>query len=575
MTDKTIKTDVLVLGGGLAGCFAAIKAAEKGVSVVIFEKAHIDRSGNGTTGLHRIPLINPDYNFSYKEFAEKNVAWAGGIADEDVSYAFAEGTLDCVLDLEAWGLKCRKDDGQFLFKKALDIAPGNTVIWPTEYSAWHNLKPILARKVKSFDNVRVFNRTSAVSLLNKNGEVGNDIVGALGLRTRTGEFITCKAKAVILTSGGSYRLGRNKDSLYAPTRFVECGAPTNAGEGHVMAFRAGAELVNLEFAKYSNVWKDFSHWGGGPCFSVCTPVDGNGESIKPEIGKPKNFSIYEKVFNLGYASRGPLYYDASAVDGYPEEKGEMRDFLRALQNESTYPAYALWMKERGEDFRKDPVEFETHPAYLHNNQAGIYMNAKAESTLKGFYVAGDVIGGSWRQSSGGAFVFGAKAGMNAAEFVKKQKRLANINKDQVKKEKKRILDPLSISPDDGYSWIDLEDKARKIATEYGPPLTNDAKLKRGIQHLDRIKTRYLPLLWAKTPRDMMRVSEVKGIFRIVEMFLKGALFRKESRHPMVSIFYKTDHPERNDSKWLKHTSYTYQKSALKLRTKPVRRLKRA
>ena len=71
MTDKTIKTDVLVLGGGLAGCFAAIKAAEKGVSVVIFEKAHIDRSGNGTTGLHRIPLINPDYNFSYKEFAEK------------------------------------------------------------------------------------------------------------------------------------------------------------------------------------------------------------------------------------------------------------------------------------------------------------------------------------------------------------------------------------------------------------------------------------------------------------------------------------------------------------------------
>jgi len=574
MRDTTIKTDVLILGGGLAGCFAAIKAAEKGVNVAVFEKAYIDRSGNGTTGLHRIPLIHPDYNFSYDAFAEKNVAWAGGIADEDVSYAFAKDTLKRVLDLEAWGLNCRDEKGEFLFKKALDIAPGNTVIWPTRYSAWHNLKPILARKARSYKNVRVFNRTCAVSLLNRKGEIGNRIVGALGLRTRTGDFITCKAKAVVLTSGGSYRLGRNKDSLYAPTRFVECGAPTNAGEGHVMAFRAGAELVNLEFAKYSNVWKDFSHWGGGPCFSVCTPVDGNGASIKPEIGEPKNFSIFKKVYNCGYDSRGPLYYDASVVKGYPEETGEMKDFLIALQNESTYPAYASWMEERGEDFRKHPVEFETHPAYLHNNQGGIYMNAGAASTLKGLYVAGDVIGGSWRQSSSGAFVFGAKAGINAATYARRLAASPAIDKNQLRYEKNRIRKPLTLSPADGYSWIDLEDKARKIATEYGPPFTNDTKLKRGVQHIERIRKKYLPLLYAKTPREMMRVSEVKGIFRIVEMFLKGALFRKESRHPMVSIFYKTDHPEKNDSKWMKHTSYTYKNGGLHLKTRPVRKLKR-
>ena len=99
------------------------------------------------------------------------------------------------------------------------------------------------------------------------------------------------------------------------------------------------------------------------------------------------------------------------------------------------------------------------------------------------------------------------------------------------------------------------------------------KLKRGIEHLHRIKTRYLPLLYARTPRELMRVSEVKGIFRIVEMFLKGALFRKESRYPMVSIFYKTDHPEKNDRKWMKHTSYSYKKGVLKLKTRAVKRLK--
>jgi succinate dehydrogenase/fumarate reductase flavoprotein subunit len=572
MTDDFIKTDVLILGGGLAGCFAAIKAAENGVDVVVFEKAHIDRSGNGGTGLHRTPLISPEYNFSFEEFAKLNVEYAAGIADEDVSYAFAEDTMDRILDLESWGIKFRRDDGTFVLKQARDICPGNSCIWPANYSEMHNLKPILAKKVKSYENVRVINRTSAISLLNREGEVENDIVGAVGLNTRTGKFVLCQAKAVILTTGGSYRFGRHKDSLYAPSRFVECGAPTNAGEGQAMAYRAGAKLVNLEFAKYSNVWKDFSHWGGGPVFTACTPLRGDKKSIKPGPEEPKNFSIYKRIYNGGFNSEGPLYYDASKIEGYPEDKGEMHEFLVGLQNESTHLGYALWMKERGEDFQKNPVEFETHPAYLHNNQGGVYMNANSEATLKGLYVAGDVMGGGWRQSSGGAFVFGARAGLNASQYAKNCTESAGVNKNQVELEKKRILEPLTINPAKGHTWIELEDKARQIITEYGPPFTNDAKLKRGIQHLERIKTKYLPLLCASTPREMMRVSEVKGIFCTAEIYLKGALFRKESRFPMVSMLHKADYPERDDKNWMKHTAYMFKKGELELDTIPVRRL---
>ncbi|GAI32293.1 unnamed protein product, partial [marine sediment metagenome] len=228
-SDEHINADVLVLGGGLAGCFAAIKAAENGSKVVVFEKAEISRSGNGSTGLHRIPLVHPDYNYSYSEFAKLNVEAAAGICDEDVSYEFARDTLDRVLDLESYGIKVRKDDGSFMFKPAGDISPGNVVIWGPGSTVWHDLKPKLAEKVRKTRGITVLDRVAAIGLLTQGGEIGERVSGAIGLGTRTGQFVVCTAKAVVLAAGGSYRVARHKDSMYAPTRFIECGCPTNSG----------------------------------------------------------------------------------------------------------------------------------------------------------------------------------------------------------------------------------------------------------------------------------------------------------------------------------------------------------
>lgn len=567
------ETDVLVIGGGLAGCFAAIKAAEEGAKVTVFEKAHIERSGNGGTGLHRTPLVHPDYNFSFSEFAKLNTEEAQGIADEDVCYAFGKDTLDRINDLETYGIQVRDENKSFDLRRATDIAPGNICIWPPALNVWHDLKPKLARRVLSHRNVRVLNRTAGIGLLTMNGEVGARIIGAIGIETRTGRFLVCKAKAVVMTSGGSYRLGRHKNSSYSPTRFIECGAPTNAGEGQAAAMRAGADIVNMEFAKFSGVWKDFSHWGGGPAFVYAIPRGGLGQNLRPPKGVANNYSIYKRTYNFGYESEGPLFYDATEIEGYPEEKGEMARFLCALQNEAHHVGYSLWMKERGEDFKKGPVEFEWHPAYLHNNQAGIHMDADGKSTIDGLFCAGDVMGGGWRQSSGGAFVFGARAGRNAATYAKNTKH-SKINLAQVDQETKHIKDAVSVDPRDGYSWIELEDKVRQIASEYGPPFTNDSKLARGISHLERIKEKYLQKIYARDPREMVRVSEVHASFLNIECFLRAGLFRKETRIPgRASIFYKTDHPDKDDTNWLKHTLINYLDGELKISTKPVKRLK--
>jgi succinate dehydrogenase/fumarate reductase flavoprotein subunit len=182
------------------------------------------------------------------------------------------------------------------------------------------------------------------------------------------------------------------------------------------------------------------------------------------------------------------------------------------------------------------------------------------------------IGGGWRHAATGAFVFGARAGRNAAEYAKRVQD-KKINDEQVKREKAGILEALNTGPEDGYSWIELEDKAREIATDYGPPLSNDAKLERGLVHLERIETKYLPKIYARNPREMMRVSEVNSVFFIAKAFLKAALFRKESRTcDRLSIFYKTDYPHQDDKNWLKHTVIRNIRGELNLSTKDVKRL---
>ncbi len=565
-SNEYISADVLVIGAGVGGCFAAIKAAEKGARVVVFEKAHIMRSGGNNTGISRMPLIHPDYNFSFEEFARLTVETGGGIIDEDISCEFARDTLDRILDLESYGVKVRGSDGEFIFMQGPDLSPGKPAIWAPGYSVWHNLKPVLAGKVLSYPNVTVLNRTACIGLLTGDGKAGTRVIGAIGLGTRTGKFVICRAKAVVLISGDSERLGRHIDTMYAPTRFITASPPTNCGEGLAMAYRAGADIINIEFAYLATIWKDFSHAGIGVSAGLGRSIAGTGAELSPA-------DRYRRTHRGAFNTEGPLYADSSVIDGWPEEKGMMQRLLWVMENGPTSAGYLLYMKERGEDILKAPVEIEWRPPSMHNNQGGVRMDVNARSSLEGLYCGGDVMGGGWRQSAGGAFVFGARAGRNAAGYARKTLPV-DIDNGQVEAQKGRILRALDINPRDGYNWVELEDKARQIASDYGPPFTNDPRLERGLQRLERIKSLYLPRLYARNPREMMRVSEVEAVFTVVEAFLRASLFRKESRRSPCSLFYKTEYPERDDKNWLKHTLIRNVSGEMKLSKRSVNRLPR-
>ncbi|MBW1997444.1 MAG: FAD-dependent oxidoreductase, partial [Deltaproteobacteria bacterium] len=315
--DEHIYADVLVLGGGLGGCFAAIKAAEAGARVVVFEKAHILRSGSNATGSGRITLIHPDYNYTPEQFAKLNVETGGGIVDEDIPYEFARHCLHRVLELESYGIQLRGDDGSFFMMQGPDIAPGKIVFWPPGPRVWQDMKPKLARKVMEYENINVLNRTAAIGLLTRDGVVGGEVVGAVGIGTRTGQFVICEAKSVVLTSGNSHRLARHHDTCYAPSRFVTVSPPTNCGEGQAMAFRAGADLVNMEFAYVARIWKDFAHAGVGQTTGAGgKTITGTGAELGIE-------ERYRLTHQGGFNTQRPIYVDPRDVEGWPEEKGMM------------------------------------------------------------------------------------------------------------------------------------------------------------------------------------------------------------------------------------------------------------
>jgi succinate dehydrogenase/fumarate reductase flavoprotein subunit len=290
----------------------------------------------------------------------------------------------------------------------------------------------------------------------------------------------------------------------------------------------------------------------------------------------KDFTeFYRKTMHGGYNSVGPLYVDISKAEGYPDEtKDGYYNVLMMHQSESNMIGTYKWMEERGEDIKKRPVEIEWRPHMtLHNNQCGIHIDTNAATNVAGLYVCGDMAGGGWRNSSAGGFVYGAWAGSNAAQYAKKKSH-QKINEDQLAAERNRIVGPLSVDPRIGYSWMEVEDKARQIATEYGPPLTNDAKLELGLKHLERIRTRYLPMVYARDPREMIRAAETKSVFCVVESYLRAALFRKESRSNMATVLHKTEYPDRDDKNWMKHSVIRNVNGEMTLSTREPKRLKK-
>jgi len=241
-----IEADLLIIGGGSAGVMAAIRAKEldPNQKVVVFEKGDMKYSGCIARGMDALNIVAVPGISTPELYVESNSIACEGIMDEPVNYRMAERSWDMMKKLESWGIFFPKDDnGQY---DILQVHPkGKFCVTMKE----PELKTILAKKAVDL-GVKIINRTMAMRLI-KDGE---RVSGAIGMNVRTGEIIVCKAKTVILTSGGTARFGLpDNGHLYGVYDY-----PGNTGDGYCLAYRAGAELSGFEYTLVYYIVKDIN-----------------------------------------------------------------------------------------------------------------------------------------------------------------------------------------------------------------------------------------------------------------------------------------------------------------------------
>jgi succinate dehydrogenase/fumarate reductase flavoprotein subunit len=568
LTRKTLETDVLVIGGGLAGCFAAIRAREMGASVIVAEKADTRRSGCASTGVDHCWTYIPDIHgkdFTIEDLVKDHTDYAEGFVDQEIATYIASHSFERLLDLERFGIPIRDGEGNFSLIKKVHRFP--TFL----HFAGRDLKPKLTRQVRRA-GAKIVNRVMVTDLLTTGGRVA----GAVGLETRTGTLVVFRANAVVLSTGNIYRLYPSKSGVPFNIAFP----PHETGDGQGMAMRAGAELLNMEFTTFQTGPRNFQRCGRGT-FVPGKTVDAKGRPIDEEsaarseeravggIRKTMDRSVeyehvYERVLREG---RGPIYVDSRGLSD--EELAVIR---WALPNEGNASLMA-YMDERGIDIRKDRIEFEVYEPKGGSGKAGIAINARCETSLPGLYAAGDVIGGVTRAVAPGAFTLGWQAGERAASFAREpaSKALDGAAEELVQSRAELWNGILSRRGPRTARWQDAQAAMQSSMVYYAGRWRSGTMLSAGIDRLRRLRNDACRELAAASPHELYRCVEILSLMDSAEMIMTGARAREESRFgPEHS---RADYPETDES-WYCNTGLRLENGRLVTYKKPFHHIYR-
>jgi succinate dehydrogenase/fumarate reductase flavoprotein subunit len=526
-----LETDVLVIGGGTAGPMAAVTAKERNpkLRVLLLEKANVKRSGAicmGMDGLNNAILPGHATPEAYvKEITIAN----DGIVNQKAVMAYATRSFDMIRQLDSWGVHFQKDGtGDYDVKKVHHLG---TYVLPMPDG--HNVKKILYRRLRR-ERVDIENRYQATRLI-KDGR--GRITGAVALNTRTAEVIAIRARAVILATGAAGRLGLPASGYL----FGTYENPANCGDGHAMAFHAGAELTNLECYQINPLLKDYN---GPACAYVTGPLGGyTANAFGDRFIECDYWSgqMMLEFYRELQGSQGPVFLKLNHL------AEETVQTIETILHSNERPTRGRFHDGRSTDYRRDMVEMHiSEIGFCSGHSAsGVWIDEHACTTIPGLFAAGDLASVPHNYMLG-AFVYGQIAGEQAAAFVADSESPA-LDADAVAVEQKRVLAPLRRK--DGITPYQMEYKIRRLVNDYLQPPKVTRKMEIGLQRLQQIRDDVFQL-YAADPHHLLRAVETQNILDCAEMAARASLFRTESRWGLYH--YRVDYPERNDSSWLAH-----------------------
>ncbi|HDR8916866.1 TPA: fumarate reductase/succinate dehydrogenase flavoprotein subunit [Burkholderia multivorans] len=532
MNTHVLEYDIVVVGGGTAGPMAAIKAKERDPSlrVLLLEKANVKRSGAISMGMDGLNNAVIPGHATPEQYTREITIANDGIVDQEAVHAYATHSFATIEQLDRWGVKFEKDGtGDYAVKKVHHM--GSYVLPMPE---GHDIKKVLYRQLKRA-RIAITNRIVATRVLT---DAHGNASGVLGFDCRTAEFHVIRAKAVILCCGAAGRLGLPASGYLMGTY----ENPTNAGDGYAMAYHAGAALANLECFQINPLIKDYN---GPACAYVTGPLGGftaNGKGERfIECDYWSGQMMWEFYQEL-QSGNGPVFLK---LDHLAEET--IRTIEQILHTNER-PSRGRFHAGRGTDYRQQMVEMHiSEIGFCSGHSAsGVYVNARAETTVPGLYAAGDMAAVPHNYMLG-AFTYGWFAGQNAADYVAGRE-LAPVDAAQVETERARVFAPLA--REHGLAPAQVEYKLRRMVNDYLQPPKVTRKMEIGLQRFADI-AEDIEAIKATHPHELMRAAEVRAIRDCAEMAARASLFRTESRWGLYH--HRVDYPHRNDAEWFCHT----------------------
>ena len=524
---RYLDADLLIIGGGSAGCMAAIRALElkPDLRIVIFEKGDIKYSGSIARGMDALNIVAIPNFTSPELYVEAITISCEGIVDGPPSYEMAGRSFDMLKKLEGWGVHFPLDaKGNYRTLKYHVKGEFQTAMEEP------NLKVMISTKAQEMGAL-VVNRVMGIQLLKDDGRVD----GAIGLNVRSGELVVCRARAVILSAGGLARFSLpNSGYLYGTFDY-----PGNSGDGYAMAFRAGASVTGMEYSNRSMLIKDANM----PLLAITVTRGGRVLDIFNNILMENECHSTTRMNQAFLEGQGPLRIQLSHLK--PQVIEEIEHILFSTER----PVQERFFKGRGVDFRKRDIELWLTECQLcgGHGMSGIYVNEKAESDVPGLFVAGDVACVP-KQHLTGAFVFGEVAAEGAVNFISSEPQ-GSFNKSQVNEAEKQRNDRFSA----GGREIDvreLEYKVRRLIGDYVISPKNAYKLERWLEWVERFESEIRDQVAVHNGHELSKLYEVENILQCATLSARASLERKESR--WGDNHYRTDYRERDDQNWLKH-----------------------
>ncbi len=578
--EQEIETDVLIVGGGIAGCWAAISAAREGLKVALVEKGDTIRSGAGGPGCDHWcnAPANPLSNVDPDE-------WALHMADRPYTNGIGlqiqnRENWDTLLEMEQIGGKIRDTKDEYVGaigrdkKTKLMISPrygkshsylsaedikfksnpkskrNNVVI-----RVWGNtFKPALKKECQRL-GVKIFDRVMATSLLTENGVQGGRVIGATGFNNRTGEFLIFKSKATVLSAAGAGSIWLISTELGG---YCNMHSRAISGDGTAMAWRAGASLTMMESTGALPIATGYKHkWytGAGDASYENVPIiDANGKRVPWPIQGWEDYgemipppeveeAIRQGILKGKYAL--PFYGDFPAM---PDVERRATWNLM-LQEESTVKIITNTFNKAGYDESRDLLqsykylEGKSLPQWRGaGNAGGLIVDWNLKTSLDGLYAAG----GSMFSAEDHSFcaATGRYAGRKAADYAR-QTGKPKVSREQINREKARVYAPVKRSS--GVEWKELHAGIARVMQYYVGEFLTENLMKMGMGALQKIEKESVPLLFAMDPHKLMRSLEDTSMLTYAQIIINAMLARKASSMPLN--FRRIDYPALDPPDW--------------------------